>query len=259
MAGYGYSHVNEKGFIAFRTELDGGAWQSISVDGFDQESSMAKAPLRDAPASVVWKLRALWGIRALMAAVGADALATLDMEWDSAQRALNLAVALAEEAKQPEVRAAAGRVKVALLGGGGSNQTQLSYDQEVDYGAQQLELAQQTALAEDVTIVGISAHLQRIGEATAALAKGLGRDEGKARSPSRSRRVRDAVAVCSTAFNGIHEEIAWAIEHTADLEQRADLQALLNPFQQLLDRYPPAAPGAKPPAEEPADPSAPPA
>lgn len=61
-----------------------------------------------------------------------------DAEWDSAQRALNLCLATAAEHKDPAVREAAGRLRGALLKGAGTEQTTLSYDEEVDYGRQQL-------------------------------------------------------------------------------------------------------------------------
>lgn len=257
MAGQGYSYVSDKGFIAFSHDLENGEWKGVSIKKHDQEDSMAKAPLADAPLVVAWKLRATWGIRALAAAASADVLATLDTEWDSAQRALNLAVGAAEEAKEENVRAAAGRVRAALLAGGGTSQTLLSYDQEVDFARDQLKKAADKALSADVKLTGVDKHLERIDAATKALAKGLGRDEGKTRSPSRARRIRDALAACSGAFNGIHDEIAWAIEHTADKEDRARLAALLLPFEQLLERYPSAP--AVPPEGDGAAPAASPA
>jgi hypothetical protein len=240
MAGQGYSYVSDIGFIAFSHDLENGEWKAVSVKKYDQEDSMAGASLAAAPLAVAWKLRALWGIRALAAAAGADVMAALDAEWDSSQRALNLAVGAAEEAKEENVRAAAGRVRAALLAGGGTSQTLLSYDQEVDFARDQLKKVAEKAMTADVKLIGVDKHLDRIEAATKALAKGLGRDEGKSRSPSRARRIRDALAACSSAFNGIHDEIAWAIEHTADKDERARLQALLLPFEQLLERYPSA-------------------
>lgn len=238
MAGQGYSFVSDKGFTAFSHDLENGEWKGVSIKKYDQEGAMAKAPLADAPLAVAWKLRATWGIRTLAAAASEDALAALDTEWDSAQRALNLGVGIAEEAKEEKVRAAAGRVRTALLAGGGTGQTLLSYDQEIDFARDQLAKAQDKALHADVKLIGVEKLLERIDAATQALAKGLGRDQGKTRSPSRARRIREAFTACSSAFNSIHEELAWAIEHTADKEDRARLEALLLPFEQLLARYP---------------------
>jgi hypothetical protein len=67
---------------------------------------------------------------------------------------------------------------------------------------------------------------------------GIGRGPGRKRAAAPSKRLRDAVAACSTAFNVIHDEMAWLIEHTPPGKQRNYLEALHAPFLALLDRYP---------------------
>ncbi len=254
MAGHGYSFVTDRGFNGFSRELESGAWGAVSIKKYDAEDEAAKLPLADTPAVVVWKLRTLWGIRAVAKATGVDALAEFDAEWDSAQRALNLAVGAAEEHKEPATRAAAGRIRLSLLSGGGVAQTQIGFDQEVDFGLNQIDLASRSPLAADVKTAGVGEHLKRIQAATEAFAVALGRDTGKGRAPARGRRIREALIACSTAFNGIHDEIEWAIEHTSDHEQRARLEGLLAPLNGLLERYPaPAAPAAPAAGQSPAD------
>jgi hypothetical protein len=255
MAANGYSFVTDHGFGAFAQDLDQGAWASVDIQPFDTEEGIAKAPLADAPLVVAWKLRVLWGIRALAAAAGTDVLAELDAEWDSAQRAFHLGVATAEEHKSPVVRAAAGRVRGALLSPSGTAQNALDYEKEVDFGRDQVKRGSAGALAEDVETIGATHHVARIHDATEAFAKALGRDENKGRAPARGRRLRAALVTCSTAFNGVHDEITWAIEHTADQAERARLGALLAPFQALLARYP--SPTAAKAADQGADPTAP--
>lgn len=252
MAGHGYSFVTDKGFNGFTRELDGGAWGAISIKPYDTDDEAAKLPLADMPAAAVWKLRTLWGVRAVAKATGIDALAEIDAEWDSAQRALHLAVGVAEEHKEPAVRAAAGRLRLSLLSGGGIAQTQLGFDQEVDFALNQLDLASRAPLADDVQTASVGEHLKRVQAATEVFAVALGRDTGKGRAPSRGRRIREALVACSAAFNGVHDEIEWAVEHTRDLAERARLEALLVPLKGLLERYPapaaaaPAAPAAEP-------------
>lgn len=246
MAGYGYSYVTDKGFASFARELSEGAWKEVSIKKYDNETEppVARASLLEAPLPVVWKLRATWGIRALTRAMGtatADDLIMLDAEWDSSQRALNLALLTAAEHRDPEPRAAAERVRTALLMGGGTAQTQLSYEKEVDFGYAQLDLAGKAPLAADVKTTGLRGHLDRIREATDALAVGLGRTGGQRRTMSRARRIRDALAACSGAFNAIHDELGWILEHTAAGKDREPLAALHAPFLALLDRYPPRA------------------
>ena len=261
MAGNGYSFVTDRGFGAFAQDLDQGPWASVAIQQYDTEEGMAAAPLAGAPLIIAWKLRALWGIRGLAAAASADVLGAHDVEWDSAQRALHLGVATAEEHKSPVVRAAAARVRVALLAGGGTAQTGLDFEKEVDFGRDQVKRASSGTLADDIDTIGAKDHVARIHDATEGFAKALGREENKGRAPARSKRLRAAVMACSTAFNGVHDSIAWAIEHTEELHEKARLEALLAPFQALLSRYPSAAAakaadqGTEGAADEPASPA----
>lgn len=252
MAGHGYSGVNDKGYGAFGAELKKSAWGGVSIKKYDSQDGNAQLALADAPMVVAWKLRATWGIRTLVQATGTDALVAFDDEWDSAQRAFNLRVGAAEEHQKPAVRQAATRVRASLLSGAGTAQTSLTYDQEVDFGRNQAELAGKAPLAADLETIGAGDALKRIHLATEALAGGLGRGANKGRAPARSQRVREALMACSTAFNGIHDEIVWALDHTRDQAERTRLEALLAPMQALLDRYPsaaatPAAPAAPAP------------
>jgi hypothetical protein len=246
MARYGYGYVTDKGFASFARELSEGAWKDVLIKKHDTEAEppIAKGSLKEAALPVVWKLRATWEVRALLRAMGtatADDLVKLDGEWDSSQRALNLALLSEAEHKDVEHREAAERLRTALLMGGGTGQTQLSYEKEVDFGTAQTDLASKAPLSADVKKVGIAAHLKRVREATEALAVGLGRTPGQTRAASRARRIRDALAACAAAFNAIHEELGWIIEHAAPGPDRQELEALHAPFLALLDRYPPRA------------------
>lgn len=114
MAGYGYSYVTDKGFTSFTRELSEGAWKDVSIKKHDADGDplVAKSSLLDAPPPVVWKLRATWCIRRLARAMGvttADDIVTLDAEWDSSQRALNLGLLTAAEHRDADLRAAAER------------------------------------------------------------------------------------------------------------------------------------------------------
>lgn len=253
MASYGYSFVTDKAFSAFARDLEQGAWKSVSIDKYDVPNRVPAALLLEAPKPVIWKARALWSIAALDDALGvasAAALAELDTEWDTAQRALHLFLASAAESKDPAQRDAAVRLRGALLAGAGTEQTRYTYDAEVDYGWHQVAVAGKAPLAADVKKVGAGPYLKRIGEATEALAKGLGRSSGQKRAVARSKRIREAVVACTQAFNAIHGEIGWLIEHTPSGKQRELLEALHAPFLALLERSPQRAPAAAAPEEE---------
>jgi hypothetical protein len=258
MAAYGYSFVTDKAFSAFARDLEQGAWKGVSIDKYDVPNRVPAALLFEAPRPVVWKLRALWSIWALDEALGvasAAALAELDTEWDTAQRALHLFLASAAESKDTAQRDAAVRLRGALLAGAGTEQIQYAYDAEVDYGWHQVAIAGKAPLAADVKKVGAGAYLKRIEEATEALARGLGRTSGQKRAVARSKRIRDAVVACTQAFNAIHADIGWLIEHTPSGKQRDLLQALHAPFLALLERSPQRAAAAAPEEEENAAPA----
>jgi hypothetical protein len=208
------------------------------------------------------KLRATWSIAALRDAVGAgsEVLVQLDDAWDSLQRKLNFSLGLAGEDKDKDNRDAAARLRDVLLLGNGTAQTTLGWNEEVDFGRQQVELTAKGALAEDAKKVGVQPLLAEISAATEALSCGLGRGSGQRRAGTRAARVREALAECAAAFNGIHSDLEWLIAHAEPGEARARLEQMLAPFQALLDRYPGGSPDQPEPvpAPQPA-PAAPPA
>jgi hypothetical protein len=69
----------------------------------------------------------------------------------------------------------------------------------------------------------------------------LGRTSGGKRPAAPSARQREALAACTAAFNGVHDTIAWFIEHTPGGPELERLQALMAPFEALLARNPPPA------------------
>lgn len=244
MARYGYSFVTDKGFSAFARELDAGAWKGIEIEKYDVADRMPKASLIEASRPVTWKLRLSWGIRDLDEALGVspEALGQIDTEWDAAQRAFHLYLASEAEQKDPERKAVAERLRGALLAGAGTEQTTYGYEEEVDFGYQQIARAKKAPLEADVQKVGLGPYLARVEEATNALAKGIGREPGKKRAAP-SKRLREAMGACSTAFNAVHEDLDFIIEHTRPGKEREMLEALRAPLLALLERYPAKAKG----------------
>ena len=257
MSRFGYGHVTEKGFIAFSHDLCEGAWAEVSSKGYDSAQRMLPSNPMEVPRDVGWKLRATWAIAALRDALGTspEVLVELDVLWDSTQRKLFHILGSAAEDRNPEVRAAAERLQGALLEGAGTAQTNLSYDEEVDFGRHQVALMSKGARAEDVKRLGLGSLRDEIHDATESLARGVGRRPGEQRTTGRYKRVRAATAACAAAFNGIHDEIAWFVEHAPPGKARKRLERMLAPFQALLERYPasgsePAPAPAPAPAEE---------
>ncbi|AGP34590.1 hypothetical protein [Sorangium cellulosum] len=72
----------------------------------------------------------------------------------------------------------------------------------------------------------------------------MGRGAVEGPQGARSRRLREAMGVCVTAFNSIHDEMAWLLEHLPAGKKREQVEALHRPFLALLKRYPPPASAA---------------
>ena len=240
MARYGYSFVTDKGFSAFAADLDDGPWKKVSIKNYDTEDRIPADSLFKATRPIVWKLRLHWAIEDLDSARGAspELVKQLDNEWDAAQRAIHLFLQLELESQDPAHRAAAERLRGALLEGAGTEQTKASYDAEVDYGLQQLSRARKPPLDADAKLIGLAPHLNRIEAATQALAKGLGRELGKKRVTP-SKRYNDALSACTSTFNAVHDEMVWLLKHLPQGEEKELVEALLEPLVGLLERYPP--------------------
>lgn len=249
MASYGYSYVPEKGFIGFQRDFSAGEWAEVSSKKYDSPEQKAGAGLVNAPHPVVWKLRATWAITALREALGRSAasIEALDVRWDSLQRKLHYTLGSSVEDDDSSKRECAERLRGVLLLGNGTAQTRLSFDQEVDFGRQQLALTARGPLAEAAAAVGLGSLLKQIDDATEALARGIGRGPGNQRAGTRSARIREALMACVVAFNGIHDDIAWFLERTEPGEARSRLERLNAPFEALLERYPSPSGAAVPP------------
>jgi hypothetical protein len=254
MTAYGYSYVSDKAFVAFSHDIQEGAWKSISIAKYDTSDQLLAPTAFDAPLPVLWKLRIAWVLAVLKQALGSGKLDELDGAWDSVQRRVHHRLAENEESRDLEVRQAAQRLRARLLDGGTTAHTMFGYDEEVDFGRQQIELAKDAQTASDIKKLKLGEMLTEIGETTEALAKGAGRKAGMKKAGAPSAQQREALTACSAAFNGVHDDIAWFIEHTPTGVERDKLLALQAPFEALLARNPPkgavvkAAPEAAAPA-----------
>lgn len=238
MTNKGYGTVGDKGFVSFLEAFGEGDWKNIDIQPYDSEEMLLKASFVTLPALVQRKLEGTWAIRTLIQTMSVGNNAELDSEWDAAQRSFAAGVASEEDHKEPAHRAAAGRLRTALLSGAGTLQTMLDLDGEYEFGKQQLLLAEEKPLAADIALTGLGPKLERIREATVALGQGIGRVPGKNRTKARSLRIREALQECTGAFNAIHHDLEWAIAHVPSGPDRAMLERLLAPLQALLERYP---------------------
>ena len=241
MAAYGYGNVADRSFVAFDHELDEGAWNEIAIKDYEDAAKQNIAILLTSPLPVVWKLQLRWGIAGLLAALGAPSLVKLDEAWDAAQRRLFHHIAIAVDSDNAAVRAAADRLRHQLLSGTGTAQTQLSCDDEVDFGRNQIALTKESGLlAADAKKAKIADALVDVQKTTEALAQVLGRATGEKRKAP-SKRLREALGECAGAFNAVHGEIAWFISKSSPGVERDRLVSLLAPLEALLVRNEPAS------------------
>jgi hypothetical protein len=236
MAGHGYGNVTDRAFVAFDRELNQGAWNEVQVTSEQSAAKENAAVLLVAPLPVLWKLQLRWAIAGIIAVLGAPTIAKLDDAWDGTQRRLFHHIAIGVDSDDPLVRAAADRLRMQLLAGMGTAQTQLSCDDEVDFGRKQIALTQEGGpLHFDAKKVKLTAVLADVHKATEALGQALGRGSSEKRKAP-SKLLRDAMAECSDAFNSVHDQLDWFISRTPPGAEHDRLNALLGPLQALLER-----------------------
>ncbi len=238
MTAFGYSYVSGKAFVAFSHDLQEGAWKSISIAKLDTPYQVLSPAALDAPLPVLWKLRIAWVLATLRQALGSANIDDLDQAWDSVQRKAHYRLAEHAESTDIEIKKAAERLRSQMLLGGGTGQTVLEYDQEVDFGRQQIELAKEPQAAADIKKLKLGDLMAEIAATTESLAAGTGRKAGTTRAGAPSAQQRDALTACSAAFNGVHDDIAWFVEHTEAGPERDRFIALQAPFEALLARNP---------------------
>jgi hypothetical protein len=249
-----YWNVSDKGYASFLTNLENVPWTEIPAP------DPAK-PLSEAPTLVVLKHRLDRGVAGVLAAMGVSNRVLLaDQEWDRCQTRLSARVSFDENDSDPERRAAAARVRAALLTGGGTGQNALAPDLEVDYGGAQVNQCKDgTPLFADIQALGYQPLIHDIRVATDALAVAVGRDMTGPRAPSRSVQVREAVRAAAKAFNAVDDSVNDLLTVTAEgTPAHAQLTRLRLSLQTLLARYATHTPAAGPiPEPAPAAPSTP--
>jgi hypothetical protein len=166
---------------------------------------------------------------------GAGAAKDLDRAWDGAQKRFAGLVGVAAADDNGEKRAAAARIQKMLLLGAGEGQTNLSYQQEIDFGRKQVASAAQGQMGADIALLGLANAIADIAKATDALAVAIGYGQSANRP---SDRLRAATAACASTFASVSEQLAWAAVHGAVGEDRERAVRLIAPLNALWSRYP---------------------
>jgi len=236
MAEVSFVHVPTEGFAGFDSELSSGAWGSIDVSSYVGADGRAAQPLGNAPLFVVLKLQLLWPIADVLRAMsGAGMAKSCDNAWDGTQKLLSSLLVVGLASKDPEKRAAAGRMQKLLVLGDGEKQTQLKYQQEVDFGRQQVRLMSANDHLADVALLGLQSVVVDIAATTNALAHAIGYGV-TGLSPAKHKRA--TTAACVQAFGAVAEQLAWLSEFGLDGADRQKAIALREALVELATRYP---------------------
>lgn len=228
--------VSTEGFAAFDAELSSGAWGAIDVLPYVGADGRAVLPLGDAPVFVALKLQLMWPIAEVVRALsGAGTAKSCDEAWDGTQKLLNGLLAVGLASKDPAQRAAAGRLQKLLVLGDGEKQTQLKYQQEVDFGRQQIRLMSDNQHASDVALLGLQSVLADISATTNALAQAIG--HGETGLPP-AKRKRATTSACVQAFGAVAQQLEWLAEFGMAGADRQKAITLRLALVELAERYP---------------------
>jgi hypothetical protein len=186
------------------------------------------------------KARLLWALGVLMTNLGlpdAKEIRQIEGAWRNAQQRLHLKTEFDSRDDNGSVREAAMRVRAALLLGDGLAQNKLPWDQEVDFGRQQLQLAKEPGLGRDVDSLNLSSLLEQVRVTTDALATALNISPDKNRDAARSVQTRQAMDGCKAAFRAVLDDLDWHLNTQPPPDEVAKIQALRAPLIALHERY----------------------
>jgi hypothetical protein len=237
-----YAHVTADGYIAFAKDLATDEWGLIDIAPYQGPNRTSAKPMCDVTVVTGWKLHLDWTISDLVdARDGAVSAKDLDKAWDGTQKRLSGLLSAEASSSDALKRAAAARLQKALLLGAGEGQTKLKYQQEVDFGRQQVKSTATGQAAADVALLGLASALVDIGNATEALATGIGHGETTGRP---FERVQATTRACEAIFTAISLELARTVDRAQPGADRERALRLRKPFEELAARYPAPPPAA---------------
>jgi hypothetical protein len=232
--GYGFSYVQSEGFTSFSEKLNVSPWRDLDITPYDTPARKLSNGILALSTPVLLKLMMKWALDDLRTAelptetLNAD---TVDRtRWDPPQKQLNKEIAAAESRPDPEDKAAATRLRAALLKGRGTQQTQLPIPQEVRFGYAQVLKARSDTLSKDVARFNLTNLIDEIYKATQALDQASGYTE-------RNKRQTEGLSRCVSTFNWVVGTLDLLLP-SANEQERTLLQTMRDPLQKLLDDYP---------------------
>lgn len=232
MSQLSFAHVPQAGFFAFNATLSSNPWTLVDASNHDDPAK----PLWNAPVLVTIKIRMKRSIHGLLVAIaGSGGAKGCDRVWDACQKQLNGMISVHSVSHDATKRDAAARLQKTLLIGAGAAQTQLRYQEEVDFGRKQAALVAEGQGATDATLLGLHPLLNEIAAATEALAATIG--HGETVSPPYLRRAK-AVTTCALTFGWAADYLDWMIQSGGNSPERDIAMTLHASLAELSQRYP---------------------
>jgi hypothetical protein len=152
-----------------------------------------------------------------------------DIDWDEVQRLIAFLVSRERLSRRPERRDAAELLHEAMLMGRGTEQTSLTYADEVAFGAKQIELSKQPRYRDAIALLGLQDNFAQVEATTSALKDAIGLDGSDrllARRARQDQMLRQSRFVCAWA----HESLLVASMLAQTSQERDEINALLSPF-----------------------------
>lgn len=231
MSNQGYYRASQDDLAALSKKLrEESPWKEIDILPYESAANQLQTPILP-----LLKRRLLQRNEALLAALGSasDALTKLDAAWDVAQRRFVRRIEDAEEGDEQE-RAAAARLRNALLLGGGLAQTRLPFREEVTFGEKQVALARREPLHTDIKTLELSPLVDEIRARTAALAEGLRAVPFQSEKTTRTAQIRIATSRLAEQLERTDDELSMQEEEASDAKTKTQLQSLIGALRKII-------------------------
>lgn len=226
---YGFTSLTATHVIALTVELERGEWASVDALPLDQLTP-------ETPTLVLLKSALIPCIQAVLKAELPDTISLdeLDQRWDRAQRRLALRIQLAQHSEVAAERDAAALLAKELLSGpSGTQQTSLTYREQVEFGTRQLVMLDGERIAAAAALLDLAPYSADIRDANDALRLAI--DGPNSLLEPRWSRQRAALRAAAAQLNqaaATLDTLAKNPDHDAQ-DRVARLKA---PLTRMLDR-----------------------
>lgn len=220
-----FGAVSSDGFVGAEKQIEAAGWQRGGASGMS------------ATAVELASMLIFGGIDEVRKTQVPKDRGALDGAWDLTQQRFTAATLLKQTDPDQKVAKAARVVGAALLWeGGGLGQTRLSYEAEVDFGLNQIDIAKGADIMAALKAAGLVTIFEEVRAATLAFEEALNRAPGEKKALSPVAAQRAATRECSRRFTLAYAIIEELKAVTPSGQDADALGALLQPLDALADR-----------------------